>query len=158
MSEPTTLYILITPVLKANKVLGRIETFRLAQPLGPSRWKIPRNWCTANECRNEKAENRHTSGSRPAVCLSDIFSESLSVHLASRAHTHHPLNNIPLSLINRFVSDLPLSTLVLTPMYNIFKRWSFRASITLLQLVNLVASLRDPRGLFCGNRVRFGNL
>lgn len=33
MSEPTTLYILITPVLKANKVLGRIETFRLAQPL-----------------------------------------------------------------------------------------------------------------------------
>lgn len=33
MSEPTTLYILITPVLKANKVLGRIAAFvRFAQP------------------------------------------------------------------------------------------------------------------------------
>ncbi|KAK1136494.1 hypothetical protein K0M31_001044, partial [Melipona bicolor] len=49
MSEPTTLYILITPVLKANKVLGRIAAFvRLAQPRERA-IGIPRNQCTAND-------------------------------------------------------------------------------------------------------------
>lgn len=117
MSEPTTFYILITPVLKANKVLGRIETFRLAQPLGPSlensAKSVHREQCPR---RDEKAENHH----HPSVEASRLplrhLRESLSVHLASRAHTHHPWT-ISLYHRYRFVSDLPLSTLVFPPTY-----------------------------------------